>query len=62
MEPLVGYGEGEVKPKGVFTANLCIDGVNARVKVHVVPDNRQATLLLVGHPYTEQSDIVIICR
>lgn len=60
--PLIGYGNGEVKPKGLFTANLTIDGVSARVKVHVVPRESQTIPLIVGHPYTEASHVVMMSK
>lgn len=49
----VGYGFGLVQSLGRFEANLCIDGVVARVPVNVVPDEIQEIPLLVGHPFTE---------
>ncbi|XP_077275167.1 uncharacterized protein LOC143904389 [Temnothorax americanus] len=62
FEPLIGYGSGEVKPKGLFTANLTVDGVTARVKIHVVPKEYQTIPLIVGHPYTEASNVVMISK
>ncbi|XP_033221011.1 uncharacterized protein LOC117175411 [Belonocnema kinseyi] len=58
-EALVGYRNGVVLPIGRMTGSLSIDGVEARVDVHVVPDEDQAVPLLVGHPYTEQRHVVI---
>ena len=59
-ETLVGYGNGIVRPTGRIIDNLLsIDGVEARVDVHVVLDKDQAVSLLVGHPYTEQPHVVI---
>ncbi|KAK4885290.1 hypothetical protein RN001_001561 [Aquatica leii] len=61
-EPIIGYGNGQVKLLGLFTANLTIDNVCAKVKIHVVPKNSQQVALIVGHPYTEQSHIVITSK
>ncbi|KAK4882838.1 hypothetical protein RN001_006157 [Aquatica leii] len=52
-KPLIGYGNGQVKPLGLFTASLSIDNVCAKVKIHVVPKNFRQVALIVGHPYTE---------
>jgi transposase InsO family protein len=60
VEPLIGYGQGIVQPIGLFSANLTIDDVMARVKIHVVPSKAQVIPLLVGHPFTEQPHVVII--
>ncbi|KAJ8938227.1 hypothetical protein NQ314_011556 [Rhamnusium bicolor] len=61
-EPLVGYGNGLVKPLGLFTGVLTIDNVTAKVKIHVVPSNSQNVPLIVGHPYTEQPNIQITSK
>lgn len=62
FEPLIGYGYGKVKPKGLFTANLTIDGVTVRVKIHVVPKESQAIPMIVGYPYTESNKVVMISK
>ena len=58
-EALVGYGNNIVRPIVRMTGLLSIDGVEARVDVHVVRDEDQAVSLLVGHPYTEQRHVII---
>lgn len=45
--PLVGYGQVIVKPDGLFTAMLVVDGVTAKVKIHVVPEESQEMSLIV---------------
>ncbi|KAK4886896.1 hypothetical protein RN001_003167 [Aquatica leii] len=60
--PLIGYGQGAVKPLGLFTALLNIDGVEAKVKVHVVPNESQDVTLIMGYPFTEQEHVLIISR
>ncbi|KAK9693886.1 hypothetical protein QE152_g33908 [Popillia japonica] len=60
--PLIGYGNGQVKPLGLFTANLKIDDVVMKVPIHVVPSTSQSVSLIVGHPYTEQPNIVITSK
>lgn len=60
LEPLVGYGQGTVKPIGAVTVDLSIDGVVARVNAHVVPVESQVVPVLVGHPYTEQPHVFIL--
>ena len=62
VEQLVGYGSGTVKPLGILTAHLSIDGVEAWVDVHVVPDSAQTVPLLMGHLYTEQRHVMITSR
>ena len=59
-EPLVGYGNGQVQPCGIVTASLSIDEVETKVKVYIVPKNSQNIELLVGHPFTEHSDVIIL--
>lgn len=61
-EPLVGYGNGMVKPLGLFTGVVSINDVSAKVKIHVVPKDCQKISLIVGHPYTEQPHIQITSR
>ncbi|KAJ8937455.1 hypothetical protein NQ314_011844 [Rhamnusium bicolor] len=61
-QPLVGYGNGLVKPLGLFTGMLSIDDVSAKVKIHVVPKESQNIPLIVGHPYTEQPNIQITSK
>ncbi|KAJ3616434.1 hypothetical protein MTP99_003105 [Tenebrio molitor] len=60
LEPLVGYGQGVVKPIGMLTVDLTIDDVTAKVNAHVVPNDSQLVPVLVGHPYTEQPHVCII--
>ncbi|XP_076299604.1 uncharacterized protein LOC143218356 [Lasioglossum baleicum] len=62
LNSFVGYGEGRVQPLGVFTANISIDGVEVKSEIHVVPSKSQAVPLLVGHPYTEHPDVIILSR
>lgn len=57
---LVDYGQGNVKPDGLFTAMLVIDGVKVKVKIHVVPEKSQEVSLIVGHPYNKQEHVTII--
>ena len=51
-----------MKPLGTFVALLSVDNVEARVEIHVVPDDVQAVPLLIGYPYTEQQHVVITSR
>lgn len=60
LPDLVGYGNGVVRPIGLLTTDIEIDGVCANVKIHVVPDSAQKIPLLVGHPFTEQNHVTII--
>ncbi|XP_076644969.1 uncharacterized protein LOC143354602 [Halictus rubicundus] len=62
LDPFVGYGAGQVRPIGIFTANISIDTVETRVTVHVVPSGSLTIPLLVGHPYTEAEGVVILSR
>ncbi|XP_076291058.1 uncharacterized protein LOC143214206 [Lasioglossum baleicum] len=62
LNSFVGYGEGRVQPLGVFTANISIDDVEVKSEIHVVPSKSQAVPLLVGHPYTEHPDVIILSR
>lgn len=61
-DPLIGYGQGIVKPLGLFTCTLSIDDVKATVTIHVVPKESQEVPLIVGHPYTEHKHVVITSR
>ena len=58
IEDLVGYGNRTMKPLETLVALLSVDNVEARVEIHIVPDNVQAVPLLIGHPYTEQQHMV----
>ncbi|KAJ8914430.1 hypothetical protein NQ315_017526 [Exocentrus adspersus] len=60
LDPLIGYGQGIVKPIGMLTVDLEIDGVVAKVDAHVVPEQSQLVPVIVGHPFTEQPHVRII--
>ncbi|KAK4882773.1 hypothetical protein RN001_006092 [Aquatica leii] len=60
--PLIGYGQGVLKLLGLFTALLNIDGVEAKLKVHVMPNESQDVSLIVSHPFTAQEHVLIISR
>lgn len=55
-----GYGDALTLPKGVATANLSVDGVKKQTEFYIVPDEVQEFDVLVGQPYTEASDIVVV--
>lgn len=57
LHPLVGYGNGIVKPLGIFSAKITIE---AKCKIHVVPNSMQAVPLLIGHPFTEQKHVSVL--
>lgn len=59
LQPLVGYGNGIVKPLGIFSAKITVDGVEAKCKIHVVPNSMQVVPLLIGHPFTEQKHVSV---
>ncbi|KAF7418307.1 hypothetical protein HZH68_000960 [Vespula germanica] len=44
----------------MLTVNLTINGINAKVKIHVVPIKYQAIPLIMRHLYTEQEHIEIM--
>lgn len=58
----MGYGQGVVQPAGMFATVLAIDGVKAKVKVHVVPQESREVYLIVGDPYTKQEHVAIISK
>jgi len=59
-DEFIGYGFGHVKVLGRFENEICIDGISASyVLINVVPDDVQEIALLVGHPFTEQPQIMI---
>lgn len=60
LQPLVGYGNGIVKPLGIFSAKITVDGVEAKCKIHVVPNSMQVVPLLIGHPFTEQKHVSVL--
>ncbi|XP_017888659.1 uncharacterized protein LOC108630107, partial [Ceratina calcarata] len=62
FESLTGYGNGTVTPVGMLTTSLTIDGVTAKVKIHVISQKYQPIPLIVGHPYTEQDHVEIVSR
>ena len=59
-QPLVGYGDGTVKPVGLATLFVKIDGVEVKVKTFIVPEECQMIDIIVGHPFTEDPKVVIV--
>lgn len=55
-----GYGLGMVKAHGKLTLDLEVNTIRKHVDVLVVADNMQDTPLLIGQPFTEQPDILVI--
>lgn len=60
LNSFVGYGEGRVQPLDIMTTDISVDGVQVRTDVHVVPRGSQAVPMIIGHPYTENPEVVII--
>lgn len=60
LQPLIGYGNGIVKPLGIFSAKIIVDSVEAKCKIHVVPNSMQVVPLLIGHPFTEQKHVSLV--
>lgn len=59
LNQLAGYGGGRVRPIGVTTLLITIDGVQAKTKVYIIEPEHQTVPLLVGHSFTEQPHINI---
>ncbi|KAJ8914442.1 hypothetical protein NQ315_017538 [Exocentrus adspersus] len=57
---IAGYGGAITKTLGSTCALLNVDGVEANVKIHIVPFEIQTIPLLVGHPYTEQPHVRLV--
>ncbi|XP_076390250.1 uncharacterized protein LOC143264943 [Megachile rotundata] len=60
LRSLIGYDQGRVQPVGIMTAEVSLDGVAVKTEVHIVPSGSQVVALLVGHPYTEHPNVVVI--
>lgn len=54
-----GYGGDVVPSKGTCNFNLTIDDINIPTSATIVSDNAQTTPLLIGHPVTESSDVIM---
>lgn len=55
-----GYGSGHVVTLGKVTLPVEVDNVRKTIELLVVPDRLQDVPLLIGQPFTEQSDILVI--
>lgn len=55
-----GYGDALTLPIGIVTAKLMVDGIDMTTNFYVVPDNVQEFDVLVGQPFTEAADVVVI--
>lgn len=55
-----GYGNALTLPLGVVTAQLSVDGVERQTNLYVVPDRIQDFDILVGQPFTEEPDIIVV--
>lgn len=55
-----GYGLGQTLSMGKITVNLEVDSIQKLVDLLIVPDHLQEVPLLIGQPFTEQSDIVVL--
>lgn len=55
-----GYGDASILPLGVTKAILAVDGVERNTEFYVVPDELQDFDILVGQPFTEAEDIVVV--
>ncbi|XP_076391404.1 uncharacterized protein LOC143265125 [Megachile rotundata] len=62
LRSLIGYGQERVQPVGIMTAEVSLDGVAVKTEVHIVPSGSQVVALLVGHPYTEHPNVVVISK
>jgi hypothetical protein len=59
LDPLVGYGQGVVKPIGTLTLGLMNDDVATKVNTHIVPNDSQLVPVLVSYPLAEQPHVCI---
>jgi hypothetical protein len=59
LDPLVGYGQGVVKPIGTLTLDLMNDDVATKVNTHIVPNDSQLVPVLVSYPLAEQPHVCI---
>lgn len=55
-----GYGDALTLPLGVADASLIVDGVELLTKFYIVPDEIQDFDVLVGQPYTESPNILVV--
>ncbi|KAI5643111.1 hypothetical protein NE865_04833 [Phthorimaea operculella] len=55
-----GYGDGLTIPLGIVSTSLVIDGVEKVNKLYVVPDDLQEVDVLIGQPFTESPNLVIV--
>lgn len=55
-----GYGNALTLPQGVTGAVLTVDGIDMETKFYIVPDQLQDFDVLVGQPFTEAEDIVVL--
>lgn len=55
-----GYGNALTLPLGVATVQMCVDGVEKETELYVVPDKVQNFDVLVGQPFTEAPNIVVV--
>ncbi|KAJ8687584.1 hypothetical protein QAD02_023378 [Eretmocerus hayati] len=57
---LRGYGRAIVRPRG--GCNVVLKMSEAPVRVHVVPNDIQDVPMIVGQPFTDQPDVVVVQR
>lgn len=55
-----GFGDGLTVPLGLVTATLIVDGVQRHCEFYLVPDDAQEFEILVGQPFTEADNIVVV--
>jgi len=57
-----GYGDGKLVPLGIIEVQLQVDSATSQVLVHIVTDDAQTIPLIVGQPFTEQPQVVLVKR
>lgn len=68
IEPLTnkvevrGYGDGKLIPLGTVKANLNVDCAMAEVIIYIVEDKVQGIPMIVGQPFIEKENIVLMKR
>lgn len=55
-----GFGDAITLPLGLVTAKLTVDGIQSDSDFYVVPDHVQEVNILVGQPFTESKNIVVV--
>lgn len=57
---LRGYGGAVVQPLGTCKVALKVDLVEAQVDAHVVPDSAQNVPVIVGQPFTDLPNVMLV--